>query len=109
MGQQARAAATVMAAASTAAKNTALLALARRLREAGPSLQAANAKDLAKAADLAAPLRDRLKLDAKTLATVAGAASRSPPCPIPSARSPACAAPPASASARCACRWACSA
>ena len=71
MGQQARAAATVMAAASTAAKNTALLALARRLREAGPSLQAANAKDLAKAADLAAPLRDRLKLDAKTLATVA--------------------------------------
>jgi glutamate-5-semialdehyde dehydrogenase len=43
-----------MAAASTAAKNAALLALARRLRE-GPALQAANAQDLhaARAAGLA--------------------------------------------------------
>jgi glutamate-5-semialdehyde dehydrogenase len=71
LGQAARAAATQMAAAPTAAKNAALLALARRLRAAGPLLADANAHDLAAAASLAAPLRDRLKLDAKTLATVA--------------------------------------
>ena len=71
LGRAARAAATQMAAASTAAKNTALLALARRLREAGPALAEANARDLAGAAELSGPLRDRLKLDAKTLATVA--------------------------------------
>ena len=71
LGRAARAAATTMAAASTAAKNHALLALARRLREAGPSLAEANARDLAGAAELSGPLRDRLKLDAKTLATVA--------------------------------------
>lgn len=71
LGRAARAAATQMAAASTAAKNAALLALARRLREAGPALADANARDLAGAAELSGPLRDRLKLDAKTLATVA--------------------------------------
>ncbi|MDR7297072.1 glutamate-5-semialdehyde dehydrogenase [Pelomonas aquatica] len=71
LGRAARAAATAMAAAPTAAKNAALLALARRLREAGPQLAEANARDLAGAAELSGPLRDRLKLDAKTLATVA--------------------------------------
>jgi len=71
LGRAARAAATLMAAAPTAAKNAALLALARRLREAGPALAEANARDLAGAAELSGPLRDRLKLDAKTLATVA--------------------------------------
>ena len=71
LGRAARAAATQMAAASTAAKNHALLTLARRLREAGPALAEANARDLAGAASLSGPLRDRLKLDAKTLATVA--------------------------------------
>ncbi|MFH7042037.1 glutamate-5-semialdehyde dehydrogenase [Paucibacter sp. JuS9] len=71
LGAAARAAATTMAAASTAAKNQALVALARRLRESGPALAEANAKDLAAAAGLDAPMRDRLKLDAKTLATVA--------------------------------------
>ena len=71
LGAAARAAATTMAAASTAAKNQALMALARRLRESGPALAEANAKDLAAAAGLDAPMRDRLKLDAKTLATVA--------------------------------------
>ncbi|RZL33814.1 MAG: glutamate-5-semialdehyde dehydrogenase, partial [Rubrivivax sp.] len=71
LGRAARAAATAMAAAPTAAKNNALLALARRLREAGPALAEANARDLAGAAELSGPLRDRLKLDAKTLATVA--------------------------------------
>ena len=73
MGAAARAASAQMAAASTAAKNTALLALARRLREPPAALQTANETDLAaaRAAGLAAPLIDRLRLDPKTLATVA--------------------------------------
>ncbi|SEL32213.1 glutamate-5-semialdehyde dehydrogenase [Roseateles sp. YR242] len=73
VGQAARRAATLMAAAPTAAKNNALLALARRLRESGPALAAANERDLsaAREAGLAAPLVDRLRLDAKTLDTVA--------------------------------------
>ncbi|MDM4766889.1 glutamate-5-semialdehyde dehydrogenase [Pelomonas sp. SE-A7] len=71
LGAAARAAATQMAAASTAGKNQALLALARRLRESGAQLAEANARDLQAAAGLDAPLRDRLRLDAKTLATVA--------------------------------------
>jgi glutamate-5-semialdehyde dehydrogenase len=73
LGAQARAAATVMARASTRAKNAALLALARLLREAGEPLQAANAKDTAAAelAGLAAPMVDRLRLPPKVIATVA--------------------------------------
>ncbi len=73
VGEAARAAATLMAAAPTAAKNTALLALARRLREAGPALTQANDRDLAAAteAGLDAPMVDRLRLTAKVLATVA--------------------------------------
>ncbi|MDP2006624.1 MAG: glutamate-5-semialdehyde dehydrogenase [Rubrivivax sp.] len=76
MGAAARAAATQMATAPTAAKNTALLALARRLREAGPALQAANAQDLQAAraqpgGGLAEPMVDRLKLTPAVIATVA--------------------------------------
>ncbi|EHR69740.1 gamma-glutamyl phosphate reductase [Burkholderiales bacterium JOSHI_001] len=73
MGAAARAASSRMAAASTAAKNQALLALARLLREQGPALQVANALDLeaARQAGLEGPMLDRLKLDTKTLATVA--------------------------------------
>lgn len=73
VGEAARRAATLMAAAPTSAKNQALLALARRLRDAGPALAAANERDLAAAreAGLDAPLVDRLRLDAKTLDTVA--------------------------------------
>jgi len=73
LGVAACAAATAMAAASTAAKNQALLALARRLREASPALQAANRLDLdaARAAGLEAPMVDRLKLNDKIIATVA--------------------------------------
>ena len=51
VGAAARRAATAMAAASTAAKDAALRALARRLREAGPALAAANEQDLAAAGD----------------------------------------------------------
>ncbi len=73
VGAAARSASARMAAATTAAKNRALLALARRLREAGPALAEANARDLAAAesAGLAGPMLDRLKLDAKAIATVA--------------------------------------
>ncbi len=73
LGVAARAAATVMAAASTAAKNAALLALARRLREDRAALQAANAQDLeaARAAGLAETMVDRLKLTDKVIETVA--------------------------------------
>jgi glutamate-5-semialdehyde dehydrogenase len=73
VGAAARAASTVMAAASTAAKDDALRALARRLRAAVPALQAANARDVAAAevAGLAAPLVDRLRLTGKVIATVA--------------------------------------
>jgi glutamate-5-semialdehyde dehydrogenase len=73
MGVAARAASTVMAAAPTAARNAALLALARRLRSADGSLQAANARDLdaARAAGLTEPMLDRLKLTEAVIATVA--------------------------------------
>lgn len=71
VGAAARRAATAMAAAPTAAKNAALLALARRLRAAGPALTEANARDLAAAHGLDAPMVDRLRLTPKTLATVA--------------------------------------
>ena len=73
LGAQARAAATAMAAAPSAAKDTALRALARRLRAEAGALQAANAYDIAaaQAAGLAAPLVDRLKLTPKVIDTVA--------------------------------------
>ncbi|WP_397534636.1 glutamate-5-semialdehyde dehydrogenase [Roseateles sp.] len=71
VGQAARAASVRMAAASTLAKNKALLALARRLREQGPALAEANARDLAAASGLDAPMRDRLKLTPAVIATVA--------------------------------------
>lgn len=73
MGVAARAASRAMAAAPTAAKDAALLALARRLRARTGALQAANAKDLAaaQAAGLSAPMLDRLKLTPEALETVA--------------------------------------
>ncbi len=73
LGAQARAAATTMAAAPSAAKDAALRALARRLRAETPALQVANAHDIvaAQAAGLAAPMVDRLKLTPKVIETVA--------------------------------------
>ncbi len=73
LGRAARAAATAMARAETRAKNTALLELARLLREAGAPLQAENAKDIAaaEAAGLAAPMVDRLRLTDQVIDTVA--------------------------------------
>ena len=73
VGAAARAAAIHMAAATTAAKNAALRALARRLGAAVSDLQAANQLDLqaAGSAGLAGPLVDRLKLTPAAIATVA--------------------------------------
>jgi glutamate-5-semialdehyde dehydrogenase len=73
VGEAARAAATLMAAASTSAKNRTLLALARLLRDNVAALDAANALDLTAAAanGLSGPMLDRLKLGAKVIATVA--------------------------------------
>jgi glutamate-5-semialdehyde dehydrogenase len=73
LGVQARAASTAMAAASTAAKDHALRALARRLREALPELLRDNTQDLdaARAAGLAEPMVDRLKLTPAVIDTVA--------------------------------------
>ena len=64
VGRSARAAAGVLAAASTAAKNAALLAVARRLRDSRAALLAANALDVEAARDagLAAAMVDRLRL-----------------------------------------------
>ena len=73
LGHQAKVASFAMAKAATARKNMALTTLAALLRSNVASLQSANAIDLqrAKAAGLAAPLQDRLKLDAKTIETCA--------------------------------------
>jgi glutamate-5-semialdehyde dehydrogenase len=73
MGAAARAASRKMAAAPTAAKNAALVALARLLRESAAPLAEANQKDIAAAtaAGLAAPLVDRLRLTEKVIDTVA--------------------------------------
>ena len=73
MGLAARAASARMAAAPSAARNLALLVLARRLRAETASLCEANALDLsaAAAAGTAAAMVDRLKLNAAIIATVA--------------------------------------
>lgn len=73
LGCQAKAASALIAKASAAVKNQALRALARLLREQSAALQDDNARDLerARAAALAAPLLDRLRLDAQALQTCA--------------------------------------
>ena len=73
MGMLARAASRTLAAAPVAARNAALLALARRLRESEVALGETNAGDVAaaRAAGLDAPLVDRLHLDRHALETVA--------------------------------------
>ncbi|MBS0593200.1 MAG: glutamate-5-semialdehyde dehydrogenase [Proteobacteria bacterium] len=73
VGTAARAAATAMAAAPSAAKDDALRALAARLRAQTAALRTANERDLqaARAAGLAEPLVDRLKLTPQAIDTVA--------------------------------------
>ena len=73
LGLQAKTASAQMARAPAAIKNKALKALARLLRENTAALQADNARDLerARAAGLAAPMVDRLKLTPQVLETCA--------------------------------------
>ncbi len=73
LGQQARTASTRMAAASTAAKNDTLMTLAALLRGNKAALNVANAQDIAAAlaANLAAPMVDRLKLTDGIIDTIA--------------------------------------
>ncbi|MBS0465622.1 MAG: glutamate-5-semialdehyde dehydrogenase, partial [Proteobacteria bacterium] len=73
LGLQAKTAAALMARAPAAIKNKALLALARLLRENVDALQVDNARDLerARAAGLAEPMVDRLKLTPKVIDTCA--------------------------------------
>ena len=73
LGLQAKTASALMAKAPAAIKNKALLALARLLREQTGALQQDNARDLerARAAGLAEPLVDRLKLSPQVLETCA--------------------------------------
>lgn len=73
VGAAARAAATAVAKAPVAVRNAALRGLAQRLRADAAALQQANELDLqaARAAGLAAPLLDRLKLNAPIIETVA--------------------------------------
>ena len=71
VGAAAREASRAMARASLAARNAALVRLAQLLRAEQASLVQANRRDLDAAGALAAPLRDRLRLDEKSLATVA--------------------------------------
>ncbi|CAG4884897.1 Gamma-glutamyl phosphate reductase [Georgfuchsia toluolica] len=73
LGQAARAAAAEVAKASTAAKNTALLAMAQAVRERRDELCAANAADVAQARQegLDAAMIERLTLNAKGIETMA--------------------------------------
>lgn len=73
LGQQAKAASALMAKASAATKQRALLGLAALLRANVDALQLDNARDLerARAAGLAEPMVDRLKLTPKVLETCA--------------------------------------
>lgn len=73
LGQQAKAASALMAKASAATKQRALLGLAALLRANVGALQSDNARDLerARAAGLAEPMVDRLKLTPKVIETCA--------------------------------------
>ena len=73
MGAAARAASAGLAASPVAARNAALRALARRLRDGAAALVDVNAGDVAaaRAAGLAAPLVERLTLDRDAIETVA--------------------------------------
>ncbi|MEO8122773.1 MAG: glutamate-5-semialdehyde dehydrogenase [Burkholderiales bacterium] len=85
VGRSARAASSVLAAAPTAAKNAGLLAIARRLRESRVALQSANALDIdaAKAAGLAAPMVDRLRLGDREVEQMADGAEQIAALPDP--------------------------
>ncbi len=71
LGRQARAASRLMAKASTAAKNAALLAMAAGIRARRAELLAANAEDVAKANGLEPAMLDRLTISPKSVEAMA--------------------------------------
>ncbi len=73
LAEAARAAARVVAKAPASQRTAALVAIADAIIARTPAILAANALDLAAAADLAPAMRDRLALDAKRLASLANA------------------------------------
>lgn len=73
MARTARRAQHALAQRSTADKAAALRAAAAAIRADGPTILAANARDMAAASHLSPALRDRLALDAKRLAAMADA------------------------------------
>ena len=74
MGERARVAAHALAQVPTERKNAILLAMADELITREPEILAANARDLAAAETngLSAAIKDRLRLDSKRLAAIAG-------------------------------------
>src|SRR5262249_36048409 len=74
LGKAAAAAASVLAVASPRAKNEALMGAAAAIRARRAEILEANVRDMmvATAAQLGAPLLDRLRLDAKRVAAIAG-------------------------------------
>jgi glutamate-5-semialdehyde dehydrogenase len=73
MTSRARVAARTLARLSTERRAAGLLAIAEALRAAEPNILAANARDLQRASDLSAAMRDRLALDPARLAAMADA------------------------------------
>lgn len=71
LGARAKAAAAVLAQTSGEQRAQAVAAMAAALRAAAPAILAANAADMARAADLSSSLRDRLKLTPERLEGVA--------------------------------------
>src|SRR5271163_4552857 len=73
MGRQAAAASRVLAQATTAEKNEALLAIARRIEQETPSILAANEADVKAGAanGLSSAMLDRARLDPKRIQTIA--------------------------------------
>ncbi len=73
LGQNARRAGLLLAATDASARTAAIVEIARRLRESTGRLLEANAKDLAAAVGLAAPVVKRLSLDAARIHAMAAA------------------------------------
>ena len=71
MGQRAKAAESALALSGLEQRNTALLMMARMLREEPQAVMSANAKDMEEATELSTALRDRLLLNEKRLEDLA--------------------------------------
>ena len=86
IARAARAASRPLARAGAAVRTAALRAMAASLRARTDEILAANAEDLARASDLDAALRDRLRLDAARVAKIAAAVDEIAAMPDPIGR-----------------------